>query len=127
MQPLRVLMVDDEIELVQTIVERLNMRDIDAHGVTSGDEALEQIERGTFDVVVIDVKMPGLGGIQLMRMIRERNPEQQMVLLTGHGSTQDAEEGMRLGAFDYVMKPIRLENLVSILQAAAGRGERTDR
>jgi two-component system OmpR family response regulator len=125
MNALRVLIVDDEEELVQALVERLELRKIHAEGVTSGADALEVITCTNFDVILIDVKMPGLGGIELVKRIKEQCPRLQVVLLTGHGSRQDAEEGTRLGAFDYLMKPVRLENLLKILRAAAGRSTET--
>lgn len=121
MEPLRVLIVDDEEELVHTLVERLRLRKIQADGVTSGSQALELVGCDLYDVVLIDVKMPGLGGIDLVRIIKERCPKLQIVLLTGHGSSTDPQEGLRLGAFDYVMKPARLDNLLGIIKRAAGR------
>ncbi|MGD8395975.1 MAG: response regulator [Candidatus Eiseniibacteriota bacterium] len=125
MNPMRVLIVDDEEELVQALVERLKLRRIDAEGVTSGAAALDAITCTNFDVILIDVKMPGLGGIELVKRIKEHCPGLQVVLLTGHSSRQDADEGMRLGAFDYLMKPVRLENLLKTLEAAAGRSAET--
>jgi len=124
MERLRILIVDDESELVQALVERLTLRRIQARGVTSGEEAMELIRSEPFDVALLDVKMPGLGGLELAKRIRAERPGLQVVLLTGHGSTQDAEDGKALGVFDYLMKPIKLEALLDILRAAAGqRGE----
>ena len=117
---LRVLFVDDEEELVSAVVERLEIRGVSARGVTSGVDALRLIDSDEFDVVVIDVKMPGLGGLGLIRRIKARRPDLQVVLLSGHGSPEDAEEGMRLGAFDYLMKPVNIDTLISILRRAAG-------
>jgi DNA-binding response OmpR family regulator len=121
--PLRVLVVDDEEELVHTLVERLDIRGYDADGVTNGHKALELIASSHYDVVLLDVKMPGLSGLQVMQTIKEKWPGIEVILLTGHGSANDAEEGMELGAFDYVMKPVRIENLLKILLAAVGREE----
>jgi DNA-binding NtrC family response regulator len=121
MNPLRVLIVDDEEELVHTLVERLQLRNIEAHGVTTGTAALELVGCDLYDVVLVDVKMPGLGGMDLVRIIKERCPRLQVILLTGHGSNKDAQEGMRLGAFDYLMKPVRLENLLKTLKEAAAQ------
>lgn len=122
MDPLRVLIVDDEEELVDALVERLELRGIDAQGVTNGVEAIQQIKQQPYDVVLLDVKMPGGGGLAVIREIKQSMPHQQVVLLTGHTSAHDAEEGMRLGAFEYLMKPVKLENLLEVLQAAAKRG-----
>jgi DNA-binding NtrC family response regulator len=115
----RVLIVDDEQELVSALVERLALRGVSAEGVTAGDVALERIVQRSFDVVVLDVKMPGLGGIDLLQRIKEDQPAIQVVLLTGHSSAQDAERGMSLGAFEYLVKPVKIEDLVRVLRAAA--------
>jgi DNA-binding NtrC family response regulator len=117
----RVLIVDDEAELVSALVERLNLRGFQATGVTTGAEAVTLVAEGAYDVVLLDVKMPGLGGLQVIQTIKAEHPDVQVVLLTGHGSAQDAAEGMRLGAFDYLMKPVKITDLVRILHAAAGR------
>ncbi|OGQ90980.1 MAG: hypothetical protein A2289_00705 [Deltaproteobacteria bacterium RIFOXYA12_FULL_58_15] len=124
---MRVLMVDDEVELVNALVERLGIRDIDAVGVTNGHDALEKIYEEPFDVVVCDVKMPGLGGLDVIKKVKEKWPDLAVILLTGHGSTRDAEEGVRAGAFRYLMKPINIETLVEVLREATeagnGRGD----
>ena len=117
---LRVLFVDDEEELVSAVIERLEIRGVAARGATNGVDALHLIDSEEFDVVVVDVKMPGLGGLGLIRRIKARRPDLQVVLLSGHGSAEDAEEGMRLGAVDYLMKPVNIDTLVDILRRAAG-------
>jgi len=118
-----VLIVDDEAELVSALEERLALRGFQAAGVTTGADALARVADGAWDVVLLDVKMPGLGGLQVIRTIKTEHPDVQVILLTGHGSARDAAEGMRLGAFDYLMKPVKIGDLVRILHAAAGRGE----
>jgi DNA-binding response OmpR family regulator len=118
---MRVLIVDDEAELVSALAERLRLRGFDATGATSGDEALAQLAAAPCDVVVLDVKMPVLGGLEVLRRIKERHPALPVVLLTGHGSTHDADRGMQLGAFDYLMKPVSINDLVRVLHAAGGR------
>jgi len=123
MDAMRVLFVDDEEELVSAVVERLDLRGVEAEGVTSGAAALQRIEERDFEVVVLDVKMPGLGGLDVIKRIKQRHPAVQVVMLTGHGSSEDAEEGVRLGAFDYLQKPIDIEVLLEVLRkAAASRG-----
>ncbi len=117
----RVLIVDDEAELVSALQERLNLRGFRATGVTTGADALAYLAATECDVVLLDVKMPGLGGLEVIAKIKTEHPRMQVILLTGHGSRRDAEEGMRLGAFDYLMKPIKITDLVRILHAAAGR------
>ena len=115
----RVLIVDDEGELVSALVERLNLRGFQAAGVTTGVEALAYLADTSVDVVVLDVKMPGLGGLEVIRRIKEQRANLQVILLTGHGSAQDAEQGMELGAYDYLMKPVKIEELVPLLLAAS--------
>ena len=125
MTSLRVLVVDDEQELVGALVERLQLRRIEARGVTSAKTALELMERQAFDVVLLDVKMPGMGGVELAKIVKGRWPTLQVVLLTGHGSHDDAEEGLRVGAFKYLMKPVSIEELIEVLHDAF-RQERSE-
>jgi len=124
MEPTRVLFVDDELDLVSAVVERLEIRGFAAEGVTSGSEALERIESGSFDVVVADVKMPGLDGLQLARILGQRSPQIRVILLSGHGSSEDVEEGRRLGVVDYLQKPIEIETLVELLSGSTKRGSK---
>ena len=121
MDPLRVLLVDDEEELVTALVERLTLRGFDARGVTSGTQALEDLADHPCDVVLLDVKMPELGGMELIERVKEQRPDLQVVLLTARGSAQDAEEGMKLGAFDYLTKPVKIDDLVRVLLTAGSR------
>ena len=116
MEHQRLLFVDDEEELVSTVVERLELRGIEALGVTSGDEALRVLRHESFDVVIMDVKMPGVGGLEVLRTIKQRYPEVKVVLMTGHGSTEDREIGRRLGAMAYLQKPIDLEDLLKTIK-----------
>ena len=123
MDSLRILIVDDEDELVSALEERLNLRGFQAKGVTTGEEALAYLADRQCDVVLLDVKMPGLGGLEVIKRIKEKTPSPQVILLTGHSSVQDAERGMGLGAFDYLMKPIKIDELISVLRSAgAGKG-----
>ncbi|MFH1419225.1 MAG: response regulator [Planctomycetota bacterium] len=119
MDNLRVLFVDDEEELAFTVVERLKFRGVDAQAATSGDEALQLIKEQDFDVIVLDVKMPGLGGFDVIRRIKQEHPDLVVIFLTGHGVEEDAQEGMRMGAFEYLMKPVDIDVLVEILHRAA--------
>ena len=124
----RVLVVDDEEELVSALVERLNLRGFQATGVTTGEAALASLEREGCDVVLLDVKMPGLGGLDVIRRIKQARPSLEVILLTGHGSPASAEEGLEAGAYDYLMKPVKIDELVRILRSAgsAARAERAD-
>jgi DNA-binding response OmpR family regulator len=122
-EPLRVLVVDDEEELVDALVERLNMRGIHADGVTTGKAALEYLRDSDCDVVLLDVKMPSPGGLEVLREMKRHQADREVILLTGHGSAQDAKLGMGLGAFDYVMKPVNIEELMVLLLKAGQRRE----
>ena len=86
---------------------------------------MELLYQRSYDVVLLDVKMPGLGGLEVIRKVKEKWPGLRVVLLTGHGSTQDAEEGMQLGAFKYVMKPVNIDDLIRILREAAENSRTT--
>ena len=122
MDNLAVLLVDDEEELVETVAERLEIRGIDAEAVTSGEEALQRILEKAYDVVLLDIKMPGLSGIEVLKLIRRQRPKTQVILITGHCTAEDGESGMREGAFDYVVKPIDIDVLVAKLREAARKG-----
>ncbi len=122
MEGLRVLIVDDEEELVSALEERLNLRGFEAAGVTKGADALVYLDNTPCDVVLLDVKMPEIGGLEIIKRIKEKKPGLEVILLTGHGSAQDVEKGMELGAFDYLMKPVDIDVLVRTLLSAADRG-----
>ena len=120
MADLKALLVDDEEEFVTTLAERLQMRGIEAQAVTDGEEALSLIEKAPPQVVILDVMMPGLGGLEVLEQIRRRNPAVKVILLTGRGSTKEGIEGMHLGAFDYMMKPVQIEELIAKMKEAVG-------
>jgi len=113
-----VLLVDDEIDFVATLAERLRMRGIKTESVASGMEALSALTNHTFDLMVLDVKMPGMGGLDLLRLVRTQYPDLPVILLSGHGSTSDGMEGMRLGARDYLIKPVDIEDLLARMSEA---------
>jgi DNA-binding NtrC family response regulator len=114
----RVLFVDDEADFRETLIKRMQKRHVDASGVRSGEEALAWLPQHPVDVVVLDVRMPGMDGIQTLRAIKRDYPLLEVILLTGHASLEIAKEGMQLGAFDYLMKPIDLDELLYKLEDA---------
>ncbi len=118
MEKLKVLLVDDEEDFVSTLAERLQLRDIMTLIATDGDQALQIIDTDKPPVVVLDVMMPGIGGLDVLQQIKRRYPQTQVILLTGRGSTKDGIKGMRLGAFDYLMKPVKIEGLIQKLNEA---------
>lgn len=117
----RVLIVDDEEELVSALEERLRLRGFTARGVTTGAEALAFLDHEPCDVVLLDVKMPGLGGLEVIRRIKAARPNVEVILLTGHGSAVSVQQGMEAGAFDYLMKPVKIDDLAHTLRAAGAR------
>ncbi len=121
MREFNVLVVDDEEEFRDLTVKRLEKRGLKALGAESGKQALEVLEHSHTDVVLLDVKMPGMDGIETLRQIRILKPLVEVVLLTGHASVDSGIEGMKLGAFDYLMKPIELEPLIEKLADAYER------
>jgi DNA-binding NtrC family response regulator len=118
MDTLRVLIVDDEDDFRETIVKRLNARKILAEGAASGVKALQVLENKDFDVIVLDVKMPEMDGIETLRHIKKLKPEIEVIMLTGHASVEFGLKGMQLGAFDYVMKPAPLNELLDTIGQA---------
>jgi DNA-binding NtrC family response regulator len=127
MENLRVLLVDDEEELVETLAERLEIRGIDAEAVTNGEDALRLLLDYTFDVVLLDVRMPGISGLEVLKLIRRQRPSTQVILITGHGSAEDGENGMHDGAFDYVVKPIDIDTLIGKMREAAKKSRESVR
>ena len=123
MEKIKVLLVDDEEEFVTTLAERLQLRNITPLVATDGNEALRIIDTERPPVVVMDVMMPVLGGLDVLQQIKNRYPKIQVILLTGQGSTQDGIKGMRLGAFDYLMKPVKIEGLIQKMNEAVQSSE----
>ena len=120
MDRLRVLLVDDEEELVATITERLMLRGIEADGVTTGTDALKLARDKEFDVVVLDVKMPEMDGLKVMKKMKQLRPNTQVILLTGRGSEKESQMGLKEGAFDYLMMPVDIEHLIEKMKEAVG-------
>ncbi|MBW1861081.1 MAG: response regulator [Deltaproteobacteria bacterium] len=118
MEKVKVLLVDDEEEFVSTLAERLRLRKITTLVATDGDEALQIINTQRPPIVVLDVMMPGMGGLDVLHQIKRNYPHIQVILLTGRGSTKDGIKGMRLGAFDYLMKPVNIEKLIDKMNEA---------
>ncbi|MBW1689017.1 MAG: response regulator [Deltaproteobacteria bacterium] len=121
MNPCRVLLVDDEVEFVQTVARRLERNKLSVQAVHSGDDALRHLAGNPTDVVVLDVKMPGMDGIEALRRIKTLQPLVEVIMLTGHASVEAAIDGMELGAFDYLMKPVEFEELLYKIQDAHGK------
>jgi two-component system response regulator CpxR len=116
--PSRVLLVDDEREFVQTLSERLLMRDMGSAVAYDGESALNMIAEDEPEVMILDLKMPGIDGIEVLRRVKESRPEIEVIILTGHGSEEDRETCMKLGAYAYLQKPVDIEVLSDTLKRA---------
>ncbi len=121
MDKFRVLLVDDEDDFRNTLMKRLETRNVPVTGAAGGDEALALMRDQDFDIVVLDVKMPGKDGIETLQEIKKLKPQTEVILLTGHASVESGIQGMRLGAFDYVIKPTPLDELLDKMQQAFER------
>ncbi|MBL7205533.1 MAG: response regulator [Desulfobacteraceae bacterium] len=114
----RVLMADDEKEFIQALSERLTLRDYDVTTAFSGEEAIEKVKNYLFDVIILDVLMPGMSGIETLREIKKIKPLVEVIMLTGNATVDSAIEGMKLGAFDFLLKPCETEELVAKIDKA---------
>lgn len=114
----KLLLVDDEREFVQTLSERLSMRDIESAVVFDGESALDLMSTDDPEVMILDLKMPGIDGFEVLRKTKESRPNVEVVILTGHGSEEDKDTCMRLGAFAYLQKPVDIEQLSVTLKEA---------
>ncbi len=124
----RVLLVDDELEFIDTLGERLETRGFNVRMASSGDEALEKLQEEKVDVVILDVLMPGKDGIQTLHEIKQANPLIEVIMLTGHATIETAIEGLKSGAYDYLIKPTGAMELIGkILKAYARKSEQEER
>ncbi len=121
MDEFKVLLVDDEDDFRETLQKRLRNRKLQVEGAENGYKALELLQAQDFDVVILDVKMPGLDGIDTLKEIKIKKPNVEVIMLTGHASVESGIQGMQLGAFDYVMKPVPLDELLDKMRQAYER------
>lgn len=122
MARISVLIVDDEPEFADVLSERLSLRDMDISVAYCGEDALKILEKETFDVILLDVMMPGLGGIETLTAILKQDPDAAVIMLSGHADMNTAMEGMNRGAFYYLVKPVDIEELVYRLEDAKSSG-----
>ena len=118
MKEFRVLVVDDENDFRETFIKRLQKRELDVTGAESGEKALEILDNQLFDVVILDVKMPGMGGVKTLREMKRKRPLMEVIMLTGHSTVETAIDGMKIGAFDYIMKPADFDELLEKMSLA---------
>jgi two-component system, OmpR family, response regulator CpxR len=117
----KVLVVDDEEEFVDALAQRLEVRGFTVLTAFNGDDALDTVREKPVDVVILDVLMPGKDGIQTLKEIKQIKPLVEVIMLTGHATVETGIEGMKLGAYDYLMKPTDTEELVAKINKANGR------
>ena len=117
-EKIRLLIVDDEAKFLDSISRRLSMRDFDVTEATNGAEALEAARHASFDLALLDLKMPGLNGQQVLAVLKKEHKYLEVIILTGHGSVNSAVECTKLGAFGYLPKPYKLEDLLDVLKQA---------
>ncbi len=118
MDKFKALLIDDEEELVTTLVERLGYRGIEAEYSLDGYDALAKMRTGNYDVVVLDLKLPGLGGLEVLNRLNKDYPNTPVLLITGHGSPENEFETKPEGVFDYLVKPVSLEYLITKMKEA---------
>lgn len=116
MADLRLLLVDDEVEFLEPMKARIERRGIDCLTATSGVEALAMLAASPIDCAVVDVRMPEMDGLELLRRIRRLDRAVPVILLTGHASVELGVKGMELGAFEYLLKPIELDELLDTVR-----------
>lgn len=109
---MKILLVDDEHDLVSTLAERLSMRGIDADWVSSGEEALAKIQGITYNLAVLDMKMPKMSGLELRKKMQQIQPKIKYIFMTGHGSTEDFYAASTEGADCYLVKPVNIDVLI---------------
>lgn len=114
----RILLVDDEEQFLELLSQRLEIRGLKVSSVTSGEEALALVEEQNFDVIVVDLSMPGIDGIETLKQLKEKDPDAEVIILTGHATVQSGIKAMKLGAEDFLTKPVELGVLLETINAA---------
>lgn len=115
---IKILLVDDEIKFLQAISERLSIKGFDVTTASNGEDAIKAAKKGGFDVAVLDLQMPGIGGEQVLRILKQNHKYIEIIMLTGHATVDSAVECTKLGAFKYLEKPYDFDNLVEAVKEA---------
>ncbi len=124
MDKIKVLLIDDEMEFVETLAERLELRGYISKIAGDGESGISRLANESFDVAILDLMMPGLSGLDTLRQIKEIDATLPVIMLTGHGSTKDGMEGMRMGAFDFLMKPLDINDLMEKIKLALSKSSK---
>ena len=122
MRKIKLLLVDDEEDYVRTMAERMELRDVGSRVALSGEEALQMIQEDAPDVMVLDLRMPGIDGMEVLERVKRAHPHVQVIILTGHGSDLEEREARRLGAFEYLQKPADTARLLATVRSAWRKG-----
>jgi DNA-binding NtrC family response regulator len=117
----KVHLIDDEVEFASALAERLRLRDYDALAFSQAGDALDIIQSDPPHVILLDFRMPGMDGIEVLKIIKQMNPSIEVIMLTGHGDTRSIEEVMKNGAFDYIMKPVDIGELILKIDQAKNK------
>lgn len=115
---IKLLICDDEIQFLDSIAKRLEIRGFDVTKASSGDQAVEAARQGKFDLALLDLKMPGMSGLEVLEILKDEHKFLEVIILTGHGSIDSAVESTKQGAFSYLSKPYELEKLLEVLKDA---------
>ncbi len=118
MNKIKLLLIDDEKQFVSTLSERLDLRGFEVKAVNDGEEGLKIVEANFPDLVILDLKMPGLSGIEVLTRIKSSHPDMPVIILTGYGSTEEGLKGKKAGALDYMMKPLNINELIAKINEA---------
>lgn len=121
MKKAHILLVDDEVAFANNIAKLISKRGYEVKAVYNGESAVQALNEKDFDVIILDLKMPGLDGLATLRMIKGKKPEVEVIILTGHGSMESGIDGIELGAFDFLMKPVRFDDLYEKIRQAYQR------
>ncbi|GAB6182464.1 response regulator [Thermodesulfovibrio hydrogeniphilus] len=116
-----VLLVDDEEQFLKVVSQRLGMRGLKLETATSGDEAIKKTDQRDFDAIILDLVMPGKSGIEVLKEIRSKHPDLQIIILTGHGSVEAGVEAIKEGAMDFLQKPVDIEKLLEKISEAKNK------
>jgi DNA-binding NtrC family response regulator len=117
----KVLLVDDEEDFLETLSNRLELRGLKVSAVTSGEQAISEAKQQEYDAIVVDLSMPGIDGLETLKRIKADNPNAEIIMLTGHASVQSGVEAMKLGAGDFLQKPVELSELMAKIDEAKSK------
>ncbi len=117
----KVLLVDDEVDFLDTLSERMRNRGMEVATSSSGVEALQKVDKEAYDVIILDLMMPGVDGLEALKILRAKRPELQVILLTGHATVEKGIEAMKLGAIDFLEKPADLNQLTEKIKKAQAK------